>query len=986
MDILGLADFSRRLCAEGTVLLKNDGDMLPLRNQKVNVFGRTQINYYKSGTGSGGAVNVRRVVNIIDGLRENPHIEINEELAAEYRRLVAENPADYSNTFEADFSDRELELDEETVKRAREFSENAVIVIGRVSGEAYDNQNAEGSWLLTKKERALIELVKKYFDKTAVLINCGNIMDLKWIDEYNINAAAFIWQGGQYGGKGVADILSGDVSPSGRLADTIAYNYEDYPTADGFGDAERVVYREDIYVGYRYFETFAKDKVLYPFGYGLSYTKFDTETEGAAFSDGIVSVSVRVKNFGETRGKEVVQLYFAPPSGKLGRPARELIAFGKTRELEPGESEVVELSFRAEDMAAYDDSGVTGEAFCYVLEKGDYEIYAGKNVRDAEIAYVYTQEERKTVKKCRQTMAPIVEFERMARADEGGTSKPKYEKAPLRVETAEKRIEENLPKSLEITGDKGIKLADVYNGGAELKDFIAQLSEDELAAIVRGEGMLNPRVTPGTASCFGGVTDELIAYGIPSCCTADGPSGIRMDCNETATNLPCGTLQACSWNTELVEETYAMESIELSMNKIDAQLGPGMNIHRNPLCGRNFEYFSEDPVLTGRMAAAVIKGIQAGDCSAVIKHFACNSQEYERTRVEAVVSERALREIYLKGFEIAVKTAKPRSVMTSYNPINGIWSASNYELNTLILRDEWGFDGMVMTDWWATMNKQTRGEASIRYKAAMVKAQNDVHMCTENFTAGDNSRDDIKEELKNGSLTLGELQRCAGNICGFIMKTPAFLRTVGREEISAEKRMPDIPVLDGITVGREALDGFAPYVTDYYAEEIDDIKVFSGCDYDMQRIGDTVEITVKRGGLRTVYHIIKGIEASYGEETDKAGELEDFLVNDNCMLACGIDGKPGTTAKCRLTVERDGKYAVYVYVSSAETELAQIAMFIKTDEASATASLCGTNGELKSIKAGELSMTRGEHNMEIAFGASNFADVWVKNIQFIREV
>lgn len=983
MDIAGLADFSRRICAEGTVLLKNDGDMLPLRDQKVNVFGRTQINYYKSGTGSGGAVNVRRVVNIIDGLRENPHIEINEELADLYKQLVKENPADYSNTFEADFSDKEIELNEETVKKAREFSENAVIVIGRVSGESYDNQNIEGSWLLTRKERALIEQVKKYFDKIAVVINCGNIIDLKWTEEYGIRAVAFIWQGGQYGGKAVADMLSGDVSPSGRLADTIAYNYEDYPSAEGFGDDHRIFYKEDIYVGYRYFETFAREKVMYPFGYGLSYTRFSIDINDAESSDGRISVTVNVRNTGEKRGKGVVQVYFAPPSGKLGRPARELIAFGKTHELEPGAHEMMTLSFAVDDMAAYDDSGVTGEEFCYVLEKGDYEIYVGKNVRDSDIAYVYNVKDQKVVKRCRQAMAPVTEFERLVRTDECGVLKMEYEKVPLRRSSMEQRIEEELPAGYEITGDKGIKLRDVYNGNAELRDFTAQFSKDDLASIVRGEGMLSPKVTPGTASCFGGVTDSLTSYGIPPCSTADGPSGIRMDCNEIATNLPCGTLQACTWNTDIVEQMYRMESIELSLNKIDAQLGPGMNIHRNPLCGRNFEYFSEDPVLTGNMAAAVVKGIQAGDCSAVIKHFACNNQEYERNKVESILSERALREIYLKGFEIAVKTASPRSVMTSYNPINGKWSASNYDLTTLILREEWGFDGMVMTDWWATMNKETGGEMSLRYKSAMVRAQNDIHMCTDNFTAGDNSLDDIMEELENGGLTVGELQRCAENICSFIMKTPVFLRGMGVDETSAKDRMPDIAKLDNITVNGDAIKDFDPYVTDYYVEDIENIDCECSS-YEMQRIGDIVEIVVRNNDSSTIYHVIKGSRTDEEQESNSS-ELGEFFVSNNCTLMCNIDGKAGTSVKCNLMVKQDGKYSIYIYASSDESELAQIAVFIKSDDTSAAASVCGTNGELKNIKLAEIELTSGKHDFEMSFGSSNFADIKIKNIQFLRE-
>lgn len=984
MDIAGLADFSRRVCAEGAVLLKNEGDMLPLRDAKINVFGRTQINYYKSGTGSGGAVNVRRVVNIIDGLRENPHTEINEELAAEYERLVKENPADYSNTFEADFSDREIDISEETVKKAREFSDNAVIVIGRVSGEAYDNANGEGSFLLTKTERSLIEKIRKYFDKTAVLINSGNIIDLKFIDEYGISAAMLLWQGGQYGGKAAADIISGDVSPSGRLADTVAYSYEDYPTTEGFGDTSRVIYKEDVYVGYRYFETFAKDKVLYPFGYGLSYTKFTSDIKSASFSDGIITIEASVKNTGSRRGKGVVQAYLEPPCGKLGRPSRELAAFAKTRELEPGGEDTVTLTVNINDMAAYDDSGITGSEACYVLEKGEYTVHVGRNIRDTVIAYTHNIKENKTVKRCEHAMMPVTPFERLCRADNNGVLEAVYRPVPLRTEGLEARVNERLPKALPITGDCGIKLRDVYRGAASLDDFTAQLSEDDLAAIVRGEGMLSPRVTPGTASCFGGVTDSLIAYGIPPCSTADGPSGIRMDSGDLATNLPCGTLQACTWNEAIVEAMYRMESIELSINKIDAQLGPGMNIHRNPLCGRNFEYFSEDPLLTGRMAAAAVKGIQAGDCSAVIKHFACNSQEFERNRVEAVVSERALREIYLKGFEIAVKQGGARSVMTSYNPINGFWSASNYDLTTTLLRGEWGFDGMVMTDWWAVMNKTSGGEASLRFKSAMVKAQNDVHMCTDNFTSGDNSRDDIKDELASGRLTIGELQRCARNICSFILKTPAFLRSVGESETPEEERMPEIPALDMITVGGRPADGFCKYVTDYYAEDISDVNCVCGGEYNISASDTAVEIIVSDKNERTVYRVIKG-GTSGTERTGGEYDLGDFFVSINSTLMSVIDGRPGTSAKCRLMVKHSGRYSIYFYMSSEASELAQIAVFAKTDGISVPISMCGTNGKTVNIKACEIELAGGEHEFELSFGASNFGSAEIKSIQFLKE-
>src|SRR5690606_20451816 len=308
-------------------------------------------------------------------------------------------------------------------------------------------------------------------------------------------------------------------------------------------------------------------------------------------------------------------------------------------------------------------------------------------------------------------------------------------------------------------------LRDVHDGKVSMEDFIAQLSDEDLATIVRGEGMVSPLVTPGTASAFGGVSDRLLSYGIPVGCTADGPSGIRMDSGDKATQVAIGTLLAATWNVELVEELYVMEGQELLRNNIDTLLGPGLNIRRSPLNGRNFEYFSEDPLISGAFAAACTRGIISGGSYATLKHFACNNQEKHRTKVDAVVSERALRELYLKGFEIAVKDGGANSIMTSYNPINGHWAASNYDLNTTILRGEWGYDGIVMTDWWANMNDPIDGGESSRQNTyAMVRAQNDLYMVVPNYGAEINAMEDnTLEKLADGTLTRGELQRNAMN-------------------------------------------------------------------------------------------------------------------------------------------------------------------------------------------------------------------------------
>ena len=329
---------------------------------------------------------------------------------------------------------------------------------------------------------------------------------------------------------------------------------------------------------------------------------------------------------------------------------------------------------------------------------------------------------------------------------------------------------------MEITGDVGITLQDVHAGKSSVEEFVAQLSVEELAQIVRGEGMSNPRVTKGTASAFGGLSDSLFNYGIPAACTADGPSGLRMEAK--ATQLPIGTALSASWNPKLVRELYTMEGMELCRNEVDTLLGPGVNIHRHPLNGRNFEYYSEDPYLSGTMSVASTGGIKDGGAWGTIKHFALNGQEAHRFEIDAVCSERAIREIYLKSFEMAVKEKTVMTLMTSYNPINGHWAASNYDLCTTVLRGEWGYEGIVMTDWWAKMNDVVeKGEESGQKTRDMVRSQNDVYMVVNNNGAEINSNnDDTEKSVEEGRLTVGELQRAAINICTFILNAPVINR------------------------------------------------------------------------------------------------------------------------------------------------------------------------------------------------------------------
>ncbi|NEW07901.1 beta-glucosidase [Paenibacillus sp. SYP-B3998] len=793
----GFAEFSRTVAAEGAVLLKNEGQVLPLRNgENISIFGRTQVNYYRSGTGSGGSVHVSYTTNLLDGLRSKKNLTVNEELAAVYEKWIEQNPFDDGGKVWAaePWNQKEMPLTDEQVSKARSQSSKAVVVIGRTAGEDQDNADAPGSYQLTADEQAMLKQVTAYFEQTVVVLNVSNIIDMSWLNDdsyiHPISCAIYSWQGGMEGGNAIADVLAGEVTPSGKLTDTIAYSIEDYPSTRNYGNEFKNLYQEDIYVGYRYFETFYPDKVHFEFGYGISYTSFKVESEEAKLTtqegETYVEIDVTVTNTGDTfAGKEVVQVYYEAPQGKLGQPAKVLAAFGKTKVLQAGESQRLKVSFPVHSMASYDDAGVTGHPSAYVLEAGTYRIYVGTSVKNlAEIGVQgqsgYVVETLQVVEQLQEALAPTESFTRMkpgARKDDGSYELISVEVPKRKISLAE-RIESNLPETLEQTGNQGHKLRDVYDRKVGMEAFIAQLSDQDLAAIVRGEGMSSPLVTPGTASAFGGGSDSLFNYGIPVACTADGPSGIRMDSGQKATQVAIGTLLAATWNVELVEELYVMEGKELLSNNVDALLGPGLNIRRSPLNGRNFEYFSEDPLISGVFAAACTRGIMKGGSNATLKHFACNNQEKHRSKVDAIVSERALREIYLKGFEIAVKQGGANSIMTSYNPINGHWAASNYDLNTTILRGEWGFKGIVMTDWWAIMNDVVEGgPADRKYTNWMIRAQNDLYMVVPNYGAEINGWDDNTiESLENGSLTRGELQRSAMNICEFIMHAPVFSR------------------------------------------------------------------------------------------------------------------------------------------------------------------------------------------------------------------
>ncbi|MBM7038228.1 glycoside hydrolase family 3 protein [Vibrio ulleungensis] len=786
-----LAPVSRQAAAEGIVLLRNHQHVLPLLpSDKVSLFGRCQVDYYRSGTGSGGAVNVPYTVNAVQGMQNNQSINLNQELVAIYQDWLANNPFDDGGGGWAaePWFQHEMPLDDNLVSRAKSISNKAVVFVGRTAGEDQDNALTKGSFLLTDTEQKMIDTVCAHFDQVIVVLNVTNVIDMSWLDEGenrdSIKGVLYSWAAGMEGGDALADILSGDVTPSGRLTDSIAYQLSDHPSDENFGSDVRNLYVEDIYVGYRYFETFAPEKIRFPFGAGLSYTSFSKQlnsytVEGSA-ADAVLHFDVLVTNTGnQYSGKEVASLYVTAPQGKLGQPIKALVGFNKTSTLAPGESEILTIRVPAHVLSSYDDSGVTGHKSCWLLEAGDYQFSLGGSVREAaHIDACWSIKSTLIIDQVSEALAPVIAFERIKPELSEGSFSLGLEAVNTRSIDLEKRIIDNLPTSYTITGDKGIRLEDVKQGRAEMRDFIAQLNAHQLATIVRGEGMCSPKVTPGTAAAFGGVSDELFQFGIPVAAASDGPSGIRMDSGHPASQVPIGTLLACTWNTELNHQLYTLVGKEMQANEIDTLLGPGMNIHRHPLNGRNFEYFSEDPFLTGKMACAQTLGLKHAGVSGTVKHFAANDQETGRHHVDSVMSERALREIHLKGFEMVVKEGEASTIMTTYNPVNGHWTASSYDLNTTILRQEWGYTGIVMSDWWAKMNHcVSGGEESISFTSFMVRSQNDLYMVVENDKAEHGGHnDDTLAALDNGTLTIGELQRCAMNICRFIIDAPVMQR------------------------------------------------------------------------------------------------------------------------------------------------------------------------------------------------------------------
>ena len=776
-------ELSKNAAKEGMVLLKNDRDVLPLKKgAKVALFGKGSFDYVKGGGGSGD-VTVAYIVNLYDGMKAlKGHVSVFEELSDFYR----ENVKNQYMAGAVPGMTVEPAVPEDLLKKARAFTDTAVITICRYSGEGWDRKcNAaaknktpsekenklvkksdelfeNGDFYLTSAETNMVDSVKERFQNVIVVMNVGGMVDTSWFaNEDKIQSVLMAWQGGMEGGLAAAELLCGYGSPSGKLSDTFAKRLEDYPSTASFHESESYVdYTEDIYVGYRYFETIpgAAEHVNYPFGFGLSYTKFQRSVVCAEEQNGMIRVQVSVTNTGCYDGKEVIQIYAGAPQGLLGKPAKSLVAFQKTRLLKPGESQLLNLAFSVNTMASYDDLGKVQKS-AYVLEAGDYVFYVGNSVRDVEkINFVYSVIQNRVVEQLSERIAPTSLKCRML-ADgslEQLTIKDANDPDACGLEKMPAEMTEGYVPAVRARGryqrskeqfKNGIRpFHEVAEGKMTIGEFLAQMTDEEVAHLLGGQP------NTGVANTFG--YGNMPEYGIPNIMTADGPAGLRIapQCGVNTTAWPCATLLACTWDADVVCKVGEAGAKEVKENNIAVWLTPAINIHRSPLCGRNFEYYSEDPFLTGKLASAMVKGIQSQHIGATVKHFACNNKETNRKNSDSRVSERAAREIYLKAFEIVVKEAAPWSIMSSYNIINGRRASENRELLEDILRGEWGWKGMVTTDWW------TCGE---HYKET--KVGNDVKMA-----CGYPERLLKAKEL--GLISREEMEICAGRILELILK------------------------------------------------------------------------------------------------------------------------------------------------------------------------------------------------------------------------
>ncbi len=770
---------------EGIVLLENEDNVLPIGNKKVNIFGAGSVVPFLGGAGS-GAITTDDPVTFYEALDENG-INYNPELRELYETECSGNETPktgntvVNNLLQLVLAKNSLEemvcdkLTDEIMQNAISFSDTAIIVISRTSAETTDLP--EEVLRLSEEEVKLVEKVTSSFQNVIVLFNTGNVMEMGWLEEYDsIKAAAMVWIPGEFGMRAVAQMLTGEVNPSGRLTDTVAYSVNDHPSSECFGTHEYdgggyyVEYLEGIYVGYRYFETFAKDKVQYPFGYGLSYTKFEKELVSYNIGDETITVDVKVTNTGDVAGKDTVQIYYSAPyyDGGIEKSAICLAGYEKTGMLAPRKSETVSVEFKISDMMSYDKDNLEA----WILEKGDYEIILGENVREHIDSFTYTVKDDVVVKYDSVSGNEIKnlfdfaysDFTILSRNDFDGT----YPVARQLTATDEILNPDQLPEptlvgeapKMGVEYETPIMLQDVYENPELMDKFLDQLTLEEMIWLV----------------CHSGYeTQGIDRLGVPKTYDNDGPSCVKGAHGQTyfdcGTAYPCATAIACTWNDELAYKMGESAGIEADAMETDIWYAPGANIHRNPMGGRNFEYFSEDPIISGRMAAGIVAGAKSKGLITTIKHFALNEQESHRNGIFTWADEQTMREIYLKAFEIPVKEAGCDGIMSAYNRIGTNWCGGCSELLNDLLRTEWGYTGYVVSDY--SSNMTGSGYMS---PAVSVYNGNDTMLTGLWLISMPSHIIEMEKAYYNDPIGFGTaLREACRNIMNVKMKTKAFL-------------------------------------------------------------------------------------------------------------------------------------------------------------------------------------------------------------------
>ncbi len=785
---LGGLEMAKCVAEEGMVMLENNGALPLQKGEKVAVFGINQLDFIYGGGGSGNfnskneRVDYVSLYSALKTKEEAGDIELYESLLNSYKTYYDNYWKNDGRTYGYGTKQGavlmyagEMEISKAQVMEAAEAADTAIITIGRPAGEDKDRSNAEGDFKLSKKERDMIAYVKEAgFDKIVVILNVTGVIESDWLRDEAIDAVLYVSLPGMMGGSAMADVLLGESYPSGKLVDTWAANYTDYPSSANFGNSSYTNYKEDIFVGYRYFETIpnAKDKVNYPFGFGLTYADFEITDETITVTgegrEREVVVTATVTNKGKYPGKEVVQVYAASPETSLTQPARELCGFYKTKELKEGECETVTIAFPFDELASYDDVGKTEYEAAYVLEEGEYRFYVGNSVR-APYTDSFVLDKTELTEQLEHHIVPdTTKFNQRLTSDGTYEEIEKKENAPVSDDPNEdvdakykaiytsEAVTENEDEFITFN-----ELARAFCDGEEsaedtklLEAFVARLTEEEAVKLT---GCTSPVGGKGHRTGIAGVE----AYGVPIIGTSNGPAGIQYNGSQstwetTSTFYPCATMQACTWNEKLIEELGAAMADEARYFGMSLWQAPGMNIHRDPLCGRNFEYFSEDPYVTGKIGAAITRGVQSRKFASQLKHFAFNNQEKGRWGNDSRVSERAAREIYLKGYEIAIKEGNPWSIMSSYNRINGTQTSGSYQLLTEILRNEWGYEGFVMTDF-RTQNVSHAQE---------IEAGNDLKA-----PADSPNPNNVYSALKDGWLERWQVNRSAERVLRFVLKT-----------------------------------------------------------------------------------------------------------------------------------------------------------------------------------------------------------------------